>query len=105
MKTPISTRLLNPLKSSVCNRPSHAVTVAAEAELSAFYHAVRIHHGTAMAMAAAEHWLRAFATAHIDRNDSQASFRKVTVAAASLLSAEIAQQAPQSPLGCTLCSA
>lgn len=105
MKTSISTRLLHPLKSTLCNRRPHAVTIAAETELSAFYHAVRIHHGTAAASAATEHWLRAFATAPIDRNNSQASFRKVTIAAASQLSAEIAQQTPRSPLGCTLCSA
>jgi hypothetical protein len=105
MKTRISTRLLNPLKSKACSRPSHDVAVAAEAELSAFYHAVRVHNGTATAAAAAEHWLRVFASAHIDRNDPQASFRKVTIAAASLLSTEIAQQPPRSPLGCSLCSA
>jgi hypothetical protein len=105
MKTRISTRLRNPLKSTIDNRRPHAVTAAAEAELSAFYHAVRIHHGTAAATAATEHWLRAFAAAPIDRDNSQASFRRVTIAAASQLSADIAQQASRSPLGCKLCSA
>ncbi len=35
MKTSISTRLLHPLKSTLCNRRPHAVTIAAETELSA----------------------------------------------------------------------
>jgi hypothetical protein len=105
MKTRISTRLLNPLKSKVCNHLFHDLTVAAEAELSAFYHAVRIHKGTAAATTAADLWLRVFATAQIDRCDQHASLRKVTIAAASLLSAENAQQTAPSPLGCTVCPA
>jgi hypothetical protein len=105
MKTSISTRLLNPLKSKVCNHRLHSLTVAGEAELSAFYHAVRIHKGTETATAAADLWLRVFATAQIDRCDSRASFRKITIAAASLLSAESAQQAPPPPLGCSVCPA
>lgn len=95
------------LKASISPRSHRDVVSAAEAELSAFYHAVRIHHGTANADVATEHWLRAFASASINPKNLEASFRKITVAAASMLAAEITgkQQAPSDPFAYTPCHA
>ncbi len=92
MKASIATRLFRPFTAKVCTCAPHAVSIAAEAELAAFYHAVRAEHGTENATAAAEHWLRALATAPIDRTHLQASLRKVTVRAAASLASDIVQQ-------------
>lgn len=105
MKSSIKTWLLSPFKSEACNRSAHDVAEAAESELSAFYHAVRIHKGTEAAQTAADNWLRLFGSARIDRDNLQASFRKVTIAAAALLSAEVDQQTSQPPRSCTPCRA
>lgn len=91
MNSRIVSRLFSPLKAKVCANSHRDVAIAAEAELAAFYHAVRANHGSAGAAAATEYWLRAFASASIDRNNLEASFRRVTVAAASMLAAEIAE--------------
>jgi hypothetical protein len=97
MNVRIASRLLSPLKAKICFSSHHDVAAVAEAELSAFYHAVRIHYGTASAAVATEHWLHAFASASIDRNQLEVSFRKVTVAAAALLAAEITEKPQNSP--------
>jgi hypothetical protein len=107
MNVNIASRLLSPLKAKIGVSSHHNVAAAAEAELSAFYHAVRIHHGTASAATATEHWLRAFASASIDRNRLEVSFRKVTVAAAAMLAAEITDKSQRSshPFVCSPCHA
>jgi len=107
MKSRIASWLLRSLKAKVCTGAHHNLAVAAEAEFSAFYHAVRIHHGVAIAAAATEHWLQAFASASVAPENLEASFRKVTVAAASMLAAEITgkQQAPSHPFAYTPCHA
>jgi hypothetical protein len=107
MNLRIASRLLNPLKAKICSSSYHDVAAAAEAELSAFYHAVRVHYGTASAAVATEHWLRAFASASIDRNHLEVSFRKVTVAAAAMLAAEITETSQRSspPFVCSPCHA
>jgi hypothetical protein len=97
MNVRIASRLLGPLKAKTCLSSHDEVAAAAEAELSAFYHAVRVHYGTTNATAATEHWLRAFASASIDRNHLEVSFRKVTVAAAAMLAAEITEKPQHSP--------
>lgn len=92
MNSSIASRLFSPLKAKVCASSHRDVTSAAEAELAAFYHAVRANHGTEKAAAATEHWLRAFGSTSIDRNNLEMSFRKITVAAASMLAAEITEK-------------
>lgn len=107
MNSHMASRLLSPLKAKMCSSSRHDVTAAAEAELSAFYHAVRAHYGVSSAVAAIEHWLRAFASAPIERSHLEVSFRKVTVAAASMLAAEITEKPQRSshPFVCTPCHA
>jgi hypothetical protein len=108
MNVRIASRLLSPLKAKICSSSHDDVAAAAaEAELSAFYHAVRIHYGTASAETATDHWLRAFASVSIDRNHLEVSFRKVTVAAASMLAAEITETSQRSshPFVCSPCHA
>lgn len=106
MKASITTRLFRPLMAKVCTCAPQAASIAAEAELSAFYHAVRADYGTEHAAVATEHWLRVLATAPIDRNDLKSSFRKITVQAATLLAADVAQQKQRSKdrLPCRSCS-
>ncbi len=96
MNARIASRLLGPLKAKICSSSHDDVAAAAEAELSAFYQAVRVHYGTTNAAAATEHWLRAFGSASIDRNHLEASFRKVTVAATAMLAAEITEKSQRS---------
>ncbi len=107
MNVRIAFRLLSPLKAEICSSSHHDVAAAAEAELSAFYHAVRIHYGMASAAIATEHWLHAFASASIDRNHLEVSLRKVTVAAAALLAVETTEQPQHSsdPFICSPCHA
>lgn len=94
MKSGIASRLFHPLKAKV--RLGASTELAAETELGAFYRAVRANHGSAIAANAAEHWLRVFASAAIDPGHLEKSFRKITIAAASLMATEITQ-APQNP--------
>ncbi len=105
MNVRVASRLLSPLKAKACFSLHHDVAAAAEAELSAFYHAVRVHYGTTNVAAATEHWLRTFASAPIDGNHLEVSFRKVTVAAAALLAAEVTekQQHSSDPFICSPC--
>jgi hypothetical protein len=107
MNVRIASRLLTPLKTKTCSSSHHDVAAAAEAELSAFYHAVRVHYGTTNAAAATEHWLRAFASASIDLNHLEVSFRRVTVAAAAMLAAEITEKSQRysHPFACSPCHA
>lgn len=107
MNVRIASWLLNPLKAKTCFSSHDDAVAAAEAELSAFYHAVRIHYGTASAETATDHWLRAFTSASIDRNHLEVSFRKVTAAAAAMLAAEIIETSQRSshPFVCSPCHA
>ncbi len=107
MNVRIASRLLSPLKPKICSSSHHDVAAAAEAELSAFYHAVRVHYGTTSAAAATEHWLCAFSSASIDRNRLEVSFRKVTVAAAAMLATEVTEKPQHSshPFVCSPCHA
>lgn len=107
MNSHIASWFLSPLKKDLCPNTRDEVTDSAETELSAFYHAVRIHHGTASAEAAAEHWLRVFASAPIDRKNLKASFRKISAAAVSMHATELAAKPQDSghPFACTPCHA
>jgi hypothetical protein len=66
----------------------HELAVAAEAELSAFYNVVLRQNGSSAANEAAEQWLQVFRSTTLDRGDLIRSLRRVTIAAASLLTAE-----------------
>ena len=81
-----------PYREHESRQPCLQFTAEAEAELSAFYNAIRLNNDSSLAHAAAEHWLRIFATIPIDRSSTKRSLRRVTIAAASLLFAESGRQ-------------
>jgi hypothetical protein len=66
----------------------YGLAAAAEAELSAFYTAVLRQNGTSAANEAAERWLQVFRSTTLDRDDLIRSLRRITITAASLLTAE-----------------
>jgi hypothetical protein len=66
----------------------HGLAAASEAELSSFYTAVLRQNGTSAANEAAERWLQVFRSTTLDRDDLIRSLRRITINAASLLTAE-----------------
>jgi hypothetical protein len=84
----LTAALDNPASGESCT-PYEELAAAAEAELSAFYAAVRTCYGPSWANAAADFWLRAFASANIDPCALAGELRKITIAAACSLACAI----------------
>lgn len=73
--------------------PGPDLATATEAELSAFYSAVKMSDGASLADAAVELWLQIFASADIDVYAPTRRLRRVTIEAASLLAEKNLQHA------------
>lgn len=90
MQAQLTTALLdNPASGESCISYEELAAAAAEAELSAFYAAVKMCYGTSWANAAADFWLQAFASANIDPRALAGELRKITIDAACSLACAI----------------
>jgi hypothetical protein len=85
MQAQMTTAALDNLASGKSSTLHEGLAAAAEAELSAFYAAVKMCYGTPWANAAADLWLQAFASTKIDPFALTDELRKITIAAAALL--------------------
>jgi len=89
VQAPLTTAQLdNPASGESCISYEE-LAAAAEAELSAFYAAVKMCYGASWANAAADFWLRAFASPNIDPCALAGELRKITIDAACSLACAI----------------
>lgn len=89
MQAQLTTAVLDNPASTKSSTLHERLTAAAEAELTAFYTAVKMCYGTPWANAAADLWLQAFASAQIDSGALTDELRKITIAAARSLACAI----------------